>query len=217
MNKNIRFKTNLEGVVMPSIFSLVLITGYFVYKPSLFFQHTVFLLLSLFIVWGTIEVFVMQGGGSLRLDLIDSFLQLGGITGLILSIKLVDLNNTFIIYFEIAGFFLIIFGIILRYLAMKTLGIYFSYTLKAEKGKQPLVDYGVYKHIRHPGYLAIFLITLSFSLIHASFIGFITTAIFSWLFINKRISYEEKLMIESMDGTYTAYMRKTKKLIPLIY
>jgi protein-S-isoprenylcysteine O-methyltransferase Ste14 len=100
---------------------------------------------------------------------------------------------------------------------MKTLGIYFSYTLKAEKGNQAVVDYGVYKHIRHPGYLGVFLIILSLPSIHASFIGFFTTFVFSWLYINKRISYEEKLMVDALDGSYTAYMRKTKKLIPLIY
>ena len=138
-------------------------------------------------------------------------------SGLIFSVRFADFDSRFIVFFELAGFSLLILGVIVRCLAMKTLGIYFSYTLSAEKCAHPLVDYGVYKYIRHPGYLGVFLITLSLPFIHASLIGFLTTAIFSLLYIIKRISYEENLMVNALGGSYTAYMRKTKRLIPFIY
>ena len=217
MNKNTRFKGNLEGAIMPSLISLALITSYLIFKPSLLFQPSVFLFLGMLLLWGMIEVFVMKGGGRLKFDRIDGLLQTGGLIGLMLSVIFADLNGKFIALFTFVGFFLLILGIIFRYLAIKTLGIYFSYALKVEKGSQALVDYGVYKHVRHPGYLGILLILLSLPSIHASPIGFFTTAIFSWLYINKRIAYEEKLMVDALGGSYTAYRRKTKKLIPLIY
>jgi len=208
------FKERITGLIMPSAFAITLIICYSIYAPSLLFHPMYFLSLSILIVWAIVEVLVMQGDSKIEYNFLDWVFKVGGLTGLIFGVIFRNLNHIFIIYL---GFFILISGIIIRYWAMKTLGIYFSYTLKTERHGQRVLDYGVYKYIRHPSYLGIFLIIISFPIIHASLVGFLVVLFFTCPWIIKRISQEEKMMIDAFDGLYEAYKRKTKKIIPFIF
>jgi protein-S-isoprenylcysteine O-methyltransferase Ste14 len=80
-----------------------------------------------------------------------------------------------------------------------------------------LIDTGLYKYIRHPGYLGQLII----------FFG-IATSLSNWLsvllmiipvlvgYIN-RIRVEEKFMVEQLGQNYIEYQNRTKKLIPNVF
>ena len=208
------YKEKIIGIIMPLAFAITMMICYSIFAPSLLFHPLSFFVLSILLVWAFIESLTMQGDTNIKYNFMDWVFKVGGLLGLILGVIFRDLNHLLIIYL---GFFILIFGIIIRYWAMKTLGIYFSYTLKTERHKQQVLDYGVYKYIRHPSYLGIFLIIVSFPLIHASLVGLLVVVFFSWLWIIKRISQEEKMMINTFGELYEAYIRKTKKLIPFIF
>ena len=208
------FKERIVCLIMPSAFAITLVICYGIYAPSLFFRPLYFLSLSILIVWAIVEVLAMQGDSKIKYTFLDWVFKVGGLTGLIFGVIYRDLNHTCVIYF---GFFILILGIILRYWAMKTLGIYFSYTLKTESYGQRVLDYGAYRYIRHPSYLGIFLIIIAFPIIHASLVGFLVVLFFTCPLIMRRIAQEEKMMINAFNEVYKVYRKKTKKLIPFIF
>ncbi len=78
-----------------------------------------------------------------------------------------------------------------------------------------LVEGGPYRFIRHPMYAALLLVTLplvldSFSLLRLS--------IWIVLLVDLvlKLRHEEQLLASEVDG-YSAYMSRTKKLLPLIF
>ncbi|MEW6379447.1 MAG: isoprenylcysteine carboxylmethyltransferase family protein [bacterium] len=215
MDNNSNFKDKIRGLIMPLGISALLALVYSTSRMPLSLQtQGRILVLVIMMLWGAVEAFAVQGSHKIDFDLIDRFLKAGALIGLILSMIFGDVRHKFIIYL---GFFILILGIILRYLAIRALGINFSYNLNVRKAGQSLVDYGVYHNIRHPGYLGVFLIMSSLPLIHASLTGFLVVTICSWIWINRRISREEKIMISSFPDLYEAYRKRTKRLIPFIY
>jgi len=62
---------------------------------------------------------------------------------------------------NIVGLTLILIGISIRRIAKRTLGRYYSYGLKTLHGHK-LIKHGIYKHIRHPRYLAMILYSVEF-------------------------------------------------------
>ncbi len=207
-------KKKCTGLIMPSAFALVLLISYSIFAPSMFFYPQTIISLGALGTWALIETTIMKGDNKIHYDNVDWVFKVGGFSGLMISVIFKDLSQTFMISM---GIVVLILGILLRYLALKTLGIYFSYTLKGKTDNQQVVDYGVYRYIRHPSYLGIFLIISSLTLIHGSIPGLFVAVLFTWPLINRRISYEERMMINSFGEGYTAYSKKTKKLIPFIY
>ena len=92
---------------------------------------------------------------------------------------------------------------------------YLSRTIEVQDG-QKVVDTGLYGVVRHPMYLATFLMFLPMPLILGSFRGLIPFALYPVLIVI-RILNEEKVLARELDG-YTDYMKKVKyKLIPFIW
>lgn len=86
-------------------------------------------------------------------------------------------------------------------------------------GVQPghrLVTNGPYRLVRHPGYLgATFCLTgmgLALSSLIAIGLSILFVPVLLW-----RIKREEEMLLTEFDEDYGTYMRKTKRLIPLIY
>jgi protein-S-isoprenylcysteine O-methyltransferase Ste14 len=76
---------------------------------------------------------------------------------------------------------------------------------------------GIYKRIRHPGYLGILMIVTGFSSLMSSYYSFLVLAIPVLLAIIYRIRVEEKVLISEFGDSYLNYMAGTKRLIPGIY
>ena len=116
---------------------------------------------------------------------------------------------------NMAGLGLFLTGVFIRVIAVRTLGKYFSPKLRTLKDHR-LVDYGVYKYIRHPAYLGTLLFSIGIPLIFSSLYGFsLMLALFPCYLY--RIKFEERMLLEKLGDEYREYMKKAKKIIPLIY
>jgi len=113
------------------------------------------------------------------------------------------------------GLALFVGGTILRQVGKRTLGRYYSYGLRTLQD-QKIIQHGVYKYVRHPITLAALIYTPAIPLVLSSVYGFLVMLGIIPLFVY-RIGIEEKMLIERFGDEYLQYMKKTKKLIPLIY
>ena len=92
---------------------------------------------------------------------------------------------------------------------------YLSRTIEVQEG-QKVIDTGLYGFVRHPMYLATFLMFLPMPLILGSFWGLIPFALYPVLIVI-RVLNEEQVLAGELDG-YTDYMKKVKyRLIPFIW
>lgn len=118
--------------------------------------------------------------------------------------------------FFVIGAVFVIAGLIIRITSILTLKQHFTYTV-TEIENHELIENGLYKKIRHPGYLGQILIFIgtSISLSNWLSIVFMMIPVF-WGYIN-RIRVEEKFMYKQMGQKYIDYQKRTKKLIPAVY
>ena len=92
---------------------------------------------------------------------------------------------------------------------------YLSRTIEVQEN-QKVVDTGLYGIVRHPMYSATLLLFLSMPLILGSIPSFIITLTYIPI-IQKRMTSEEKILAEGLEG-YKEYMQKVKyRIIPFIY
>ncbi|TFH36085.1 MAG: isoprenylcysteine carboxylmethyltransferase family protein [Bacteroidia bacterium] len=114
------------------------------------------------------------------------------------------------------GLILIVCGVLIRFVAIRTLGNFFTVNLAIHDDHR-IVNTGLYKYIRHPSYTGSL---LSFIGLGVSFNNWISLCViiipvlFSFIY---RINVEEKLMLRQFGLEYVKYMKSTKRLIPLIY
>jgi len=106
-------------------------------------------------------------------------------------------------------------GIILQSIAMWQLRSYYTVHLGVRKD-QRLVTTGLYRWIRHPGYLSYLISILGISLAMSS-VATLVFDILIFIFIRMRIMSEEKMLLEEFGEQYAKYMQRTKKLLPYIY
>jgi protein-S-isoprenylcysteine O-methyltransferase Ste14 len=116
---------------------------------------------------------------------------------------------------SLTGLVLLLVGSAIRVQARRTLGNYFSPVVRILP-EHKLIRYGVYKHIRHPGYLGELFLYFSVPLFFHSLYGFFVM-VFLIPFILYRIKVEEQMLIEKFGDEYRDYMRKSKRLIPYVY
>jgi protein-S-isoprenylcysteine O-methyltransferase Ste14 len=116
----------------------------------------------------------------------------------------------------IVGFALITFGLIIRISALRALKQFFTYSVaKVEEHK--LVTTGLYKRIRHPGYLGQLIIFLGISVSLSNWITIILMMLPVLIGYNYRIMIEERFLSEELGPDYDNYRTRTKKLIPWIF
>ena len=117
---------------------------------------------------------------------------------------------------RVAGLLLGVGGLIVRYAAFTTLGRFFSRTLR-EAEDHTLVTNGIYKYIRHPGYLSDFMIFIGVTMAMGSLICIIFIPVaFSFTYAY-RIHVEEKMLIEIFGNRYRVYQKTSKLLIPFVF
>jgi len=111
---------------------------------------------------------------------------------------------------------LIIFGIILRILGKRDLGKQFSWKVKIVK-RHKIVVTGIYKHIRHPLYLGLFLSWFGYTLVMRSLQGIICVIFLLLPALYYRIYVEEKALIKRFGSKYLYYKKRTIGMLPFIY
>jgi protein-S-isoprenylcysteine O-methyltransferase Ste14 len=107
-------------------------------------------------------------------------------------------------------------GLAIRAWAMRTLGSYYSRTLRADGEQQVVVDAGPYRLLRHPGYTGSLLTWVGFALTSRSVpAAVVVSALLAWAY-RRRIVAEEQLLLRTLPA-YAAYSDRTKRLIPFVW
>ena len=118
--------------------------------------------------------------------------------------------------FFAVGVVLVVIGFIIRLTSILTLKQYFTYSV-AKVENQPLIETGLYKIIRHPGYLGQLLIFLGISISVSNWLSILLMMIPVTIGYLYRIKVEESFMIAHMGENYLNYQKRTKRIIPMIY
>ncbi|MGE5456796.1 MAG: methyltransferase family protein [Methanococcaceae archaeon] len=118
--------------------------------------------------------------------------------------------------FFVIGSLLALTGLIIRVTSILKLRKQFTYTVTRIENHE-LVETGLYKIIRHPGYLGQLIIFLGISVCLSNWLSIFLMIIPVLTGYLNRMKVEEKFMAEQMGQKYIDYRRRTKKLIPMIY
>ncbi|MEM6427415.1 MAG: protein-S-isoprenylcysteine O-methyltransferase [Cyanobacteria bacterium P01_H01_bin.119] len=122
-------------------------------------------------------------------------------------------NYTLPLWATAGGVGLLVAGLWLFWRSHADLGRNWSVTLEIRRDHD-LITSGVYQHIRHPMYAAIFLIAIAQALlIHNWIAGLSSFAAFGLMYII-RVPREEAMMRERFGKTYEAYCRNTGRVFP---
>jgi protein-S-isoprenylcysteine O-methyltransferase Ste14 len=114
------------------------------------------------------------------------------------------------------GAALVVIGVIIRIWSILTLKQYFTYSVAKVENHQ-LIETGLYKSIRHPGYLGQLMIFIGISTSLSNWLSILLMMIPICIGYAYRINVEERFMIEQLGENYLDYQKRTKRLIPLIY
>lgn len=107
-------------------------------------------------------------------------------------------------------------GVWIRFSSMKILGRFYSRNVGMQGGHR-LIQNGLYKYVRHPGYLGSFLVFLGFAISSSSFIAILINIILFFLVYSYRIKIEERILITLFGEQYKQYQSKTWEIIPFLY
>ncbi len=114
----------------------------------------------------------------------------------------------------LSGFIILTVGILIRFIGLYQMKYNFSTAIEAGEDNT-LVTTGLYRYIRHPLYLAVFMIAAAGSIIFSCIYSWIMVLITLVAIIN-RIKHEE-IFLNQHYQDYAKYSEKTWKLIPFIY
>jgi protein-S-isoprenylcysteine O-methyltransferase Ste14 len=96
------------------------------------------------------------------------------------------------------------------------LGPNWSITLEVRE-RHELVTQGVYRHIRHPMYAALFLYAVGQALVLPNWVAGPSYLVAFLLLFALRLGPEERMMVEQFGRDYEAYRTRTKRLIPGVW
>jgi protein-S-isoprenylcysteine O-methyltransferase Ste14 len=154
-----------------------------------------------------------QDKGSLRFIwiMITLAISLGFVFSSYIHVPII--NQVFISYI---GLFIIVVGMAIRFIAIFTLGKYFTVDVTIRDGHKIKTD-GFYKIVRHPSYSGSLLSFVGFGISLNNWLSLTTVlslVLFSFLY---RIKIEEKTLIDQFGNEYLNYKKSTYRLIPWIY
>ena len=116
----------------------------------------------------------------------------------------------------IVGLSMMIAGTIFRVWCIRTLGKFFTATVKTQE-EQRVITSGAYSVVRHPSYSGAYIAAVGSSIfMHAPFAAIFTFVV---LFIAYyiRIKAEEETLVKEFGEEYESYRKRTKKLVPWVY
>ena len=116
----------------------------------------------------------------------------------------------------VAGIALYVLGLWIFHRSHVDLGEFWSITLEVRE-KHRLVTEGIYRRIRHPMYLGLFLYALGQALVVPNGVAGPSYGLAFGLLFALRIGAEEKMMREEFPQEYDAYAARTRRLIPGIW
>lgn len=114
------------------------------------------------------------------------------------------------------GMALVAIGLAVRIHSILTLKQFFTYSV-AKVEDQKIIETGLYKFIRHPGYLGQWMIFFGISTSISNWLSILVMMILVTVGYLYRIRVEERFMIKELGEDYLNYQARTKRIIPLIY
>jgi protein-S-isoprenylcysteine O-methyltransferase Ste14 len=96
------------------------------------------------------------------------------------------------------------------------LGTNWSITLEVRENHQ-LVTQGIYRHVRHPMYLALLVYSAGQALVLPNWIAGPSYGVAMVLLFAFRLGPEERMMRQEFGEDYANYMRRTKRLLPGVW
>jgi protein-S-isoprenylcysteine O-methyltransferase Ste14 len=113
------------------------------------------------------------------------------------------------------GLVLLTVGGVLRLVPVFVLGRRFTGLVAIQEGHR-LETTGLYRYIRHPSYAGMLLYMASFVLVFRCWLGLPLVA-GTFAVLVARMNAEEALLAEEFGDEYTAYRRRTWRLVPGLY
>lgn len=115
----------------------------------------------------------------------------------------------------LAGLALVVLGEALRKAAMVTAKGAFTHKIRVQRSPEhQLVTHGVYRHVRHPGYLGWFLWSVGTQVLLVNPVCVVAFAVMAWGFFSERIEYEEAMLVHFFGPEYELYRARTPTWIP---
>ena len=113
------------------------------------------------------------------------------------------------------GVILAFVGVSLRIWAAKTLGRFYTRTLRI-LNEHSIVQEGPYQRIRHPGYLGAIVMWIGAALATLNWIAVVITSAVMLTSYYYRIRVEEEMLMAS-NAAYREYQARTWRLVPYLY
>lgn len=116
----------------------------------------------------------------------------------------------------VAGLTLFGAGLVVRWLAIFTLGRFFTRKLTIQPGHH-LYTGGLYRFVRHPSYTGTLVCNVGIAFVTCNWISAVLIAGSTLLLRLQRITLEERMLEQAFGEEYGRYRRRTKRLIPWVY
>jgi protein-S-isoprenylcysteine O-methyltransferase len=117
---------------------------------------------------------------------------------------------------QLSGLILIVFGLVVRWLAILTLRRYFTVNV-AIQTDHSIIQTGFYKYIRHPSYTGMLISFLGLGIGLSNWISICVMLLSITFAIINRIRIEEQALTDAFEKDYLKYCSKTWRLIPWIF
>lgn len=118
--------------------------------------------------------------------------------------------------FFAVGVVTVLAGLAIRVRSILTLKQHFSYFV-ARTENHMLIETGLYRFIRHPGYLGQVMIFAGIAISLSNWMAVLSMMIPVAVGYSYRMKVEEDFMLEHLGESYRSYRNRTKRMIPLIY
>ncbi|KAK6464868.1 Isoprenylcysteine carboxyl methyltransferase family-domain-containing protein, partial [Scheffersomyces coipomensis] len=121
---------------------------------------------------------------------------------------------------KVIGMMMIISGLFIRSLSMKTCGESFSHLINTDStntNNQKLITHGIYGYFRHPSYFGFWCLSIGIQLWLINPINLLLSLFILQYFFTIRIQVEEYFLIHNIFGMdYINYKNKVKLWIPFV-
>lgn len=116
---------------------------------------------------------------------------------------------------EMGGLILYATGTTMRFAGSIALGPLYNRYIKVETN-QPLVSHGIYRFVRHPMYVGLFLLIVAIPIYFQHALLIPLTLIAMFLVIHHRMNFEERIMEDVIGKRYVEWKRKHHRFFPHI-
>jgi protein-S-isoprenylcysteine O-methyltransferase len=138
------------------------------------------------------------------------------VVGMVLGFSGIGRINTSTNVIAVSGLLLMVGGTTLRWIAIKTLGKYFTGVVLI-KSDHRLITTGLYKHLRHPAYTGALMAHLGLGLCFSNWFSLCLSSIPYLIAAFYRIQVEERALAEAFGREYVDYSKATCRLVPGLY